>query len=95
KDVGKGVSCLAFLSGGSRAKDAIVIGTYQMENNFLYFDLVNQKLGFSSSLLARGTSCGWVEVGIVFLQGYTIGGILVKHFPAIRVTKSRKLKPED
>nr|GEX65006.1 aspartic peptidase A1 family [Tanacetum cinerariifolium] len=58
KDVGKGVSCLAFLSGGSRAKDAIVIGTYQMENNFLYFDLVNQKLGFSSSLLARGTSCG-------------------------------------
>ncbi|GJR31173.1 aspartic peptidase A1 family protein [Tanacetum coccineum] len=58
KDVGKGFSCLAFLSGGSRAKDAIVIGTYQMENNFLYFDLVNQKLGFSSSLLARGTSCG-------------------------------------
>ncbi|PWA37753.1 aspartic peptidase A1 family [Artemisia annua] len=58
KDVGNGFSCLAFFSGGSRAKDAIVIGTYQMENNFLYFDLVNQKLGFSSSLLARGTSCG-------------------------------------
>ncbi|GKA76530.1 aspartic peptidase A1 family protein [Tanacetum coccineum] len=58
KDVGNGVSCLAFVDGGSKVKDAIVIGTYQMENNFLYFDLVNQKLGFSSSLLARGTSCG-------------------------------------
>ncbi|GJT67213.1 aspartic peptidase A1 family protein, partial [Tanacetum coccineum] len=57
-DVGNGVSCLAFIDGGSGVKNGIVIMTYQMENNFLYFDLVNQKLGFSSSLLARGTSCG-------------------------------------
>ncbi|GJU61734.1 aspartic peptidase A1 family protein [Tanacetum coccineum] len=58
KDVGNGVSCLAFVDGGSKVKDGIVIGAYQMENNFLHFDLVNQKLGFSSSLLGRGTSCG-------------------------------------
>ncbi|KAM0016177.1 putative aspartic peptidase A1 family, aspartic peptidase domain superfamily, xylanase inhibitor [Helianthus debilis subsp. tardiflorus] len=58
KRVGNGTACLAFLDGGLRMKDAIVIGTFQMENNFLFLDLDNQKLGFSSSLLARGTSCG-------------------------------------
>ncbi|KAK1416022.1 hypothetical protein QVD17_31810 [Tagetes erecta] len=57
KRVGNGVSCLAFVDGGLKVNDAVVIGTFQMEDNFLYFDLVNQKLGFSSSLLARGTSC--------------------------------------
>ncbi|KAJ0959052.1 putative aspartic peptidase A1 family, aspartic peptidase domain superfamily, xylanase inhibitor [Helianthus annuus] len=57
KRVGYGVACLAFVDGGSKVTDPIVIGTFQMENNFLYFDLVNQKLGFSSSLLSRGTSC--------------------------------------
>ncbi|KAK1419871.1 hypothetical protein QVD17_29283 [Tagetes erecta] len=50
-------ACLAFIDGGTGAKDAIVMGTFQMENNFLFLDLENQKLGFSSSLLARGTSC--------------------------------------
>ncbi|KAM0015080.1 putative aspartic peptidase A1 family, aspartic peptidase domain superfamily, xylanase inhibitor [Helianthus debilis subsp. tardiflorus] len=66
KRVGNGVACLAFVDGGSKVTDPIVIGTFQMENNFLYFDLVNQKLGFSSSLLARGTSCSgfnFTEVG--------------------------------
>ncbi|PWA37752.1 aspartic peptidase A1 family [Artemisia annua] len=57
KYMGNGVSCLAFLDGGSGVKDAIVIGTHQMENNFLFFDLDNQSLGFTSSLLSRGTSC--------------------------------------
>nr|XP_043635316.1 chitinase CLP-like [Erigeron canadensis] len=57
KDSGNGASCLAFVDGGSSVKDAVVIGTFQMENNFLFFDLVNQKLGFSSSLIPRGTSC--------------------------------------
>lgn len=59
KYMGNGVSCLAFLDGGSGAKDAIVIGTHQMENNFLFFDLENQSLGFTSSLLSRGTSCSF------------------------------------
>ncbi|KAI3809470.1 hypothetical protein L1987_25446 [Smallanthus sonchifolius] len=57
KRVGNGAACLAFVDGGLRMKDAIVIGTFQLENNFLFLDLGNQKLGFSSSLLARGTSC--------------------------------------
>ncbi|KAK1430076.1 hypothetical protein QVD17_12572 [Tagetes erecta] len=57
KRTGNGVACLAFIDGGLGVKDAIVMGTFQMENNFLFFDLENQKLGFSSSLLARGTTC--------------------------------------
>nr|GEX65005.1 aspartic peptidase A1 family [Tanacetum cinerariifolium] len=57
KYMGNGVSCLALMDGGSGVKDAIVIGTYQMENNFLFFDLENQSLGFTSSLLSQGTSC--------------------------------------
>ncbi|KAI3754966.1 hypothetical protein L1987_54758 [Smallanthus sonchifolius] len=57
KRTGNGAACLAFVDGGLGVKDAIVIGTFQMENNFLFFDMANQKLGFSSSLLARGTSC--------------------------------------
>ncbi|XP_076952305.1 chitinase CLP-like [Bidens hawaiensis] len=58
KRVGNGVACLAFVDGGSKVTYPIVIGTFQLENNLLYFDLVNQKLGFSSSLLAQGSSCG-------------------------------------
>ncbi|KAK1430065.1 hypothetical protein QVD17_12559 [Tagetes erecta] len=54
---GNGAACLAFMDDGLGVKDAIVMGTFQMENNFLFFDLENQNLGFSSSLLARGTTC--------------------------------------
>ncbi|KAL8253786.1 hypothetical protein R6Q59_032007 [Mikania micrantha] len=57
KLTGNGAACFAFVDGGSEMKDAIVIGTFQMENNFLFFDLQNKKLGFSSSLLIRGTPC--------------------------------------
>ncbi|KAK1430073.1 hypothetical protein QVD17_12569 [Tagetes erecta] len=57
KRTGNGTACLAFIDGGLGVKDAILMGTFQMENNFLFFDMENQKLGFSSSLLARGTSC--------------------------------------
>ncbi|KAK9076958.1 hypothetical protein SSX86_005293 [Deinandra increscens subsp. villosa] len=57
KRTGNGTACLAFIDGGMGVKDAIVIGTFQMENNFLFLDLENQKLGFSSSLLARGIPC--------------------------------------
>ncbi|GKB23466.1 aspartic peptidase A1 family protein [Tanacetum coccineum] len=52
-----GTACFAFVDGGLDVKDPIVIGTFQMENNFMSFDLQNQRLGFSSSLLAYGTSC--------------------------------------
>ncbi|XP_071742642.1 gamma conglutin 1-like [Rutidosis leptorrhynchoides] len=57
KQVTKDVACLAFVEGGATSEHGIVIGTHQMEDNFLKFDLVNWTLGFSSSLLTKGTSC--------------------------------------
>ncbi|XP_071689180.1 gamma conglutin 1-like [Rutidosis leptorrhynchoides] len=57
KQVTKDVACLAFVDGGATSEHGIVIGTHQMEDNFLTFDLVNSTLGFSSSLLTKGTSC--------------------------------------
>ncbi|PWA36420.1 aspartic peptidase A1 family [Artemisia annua] len=66
KFIGNGTACFAFVDGGLDAKDPIVVGTFQMENNFMFFDLQNQRLGFSSSLLARGTSCS----GFNFTKSY-------------------------
>ncbi|MFS7981282.1 putative aspartic peptidase domain superfamily, xylanase inhibitor, Peptidase family A1 [Helianthus anomalus] len=57
KQVTQGVACLAFVDGGATAEHAIVIGTYQFEDNFLVFDLENSTFGFSSSLLHEQTSC--------------------------------------
>ncbi|KAL4567659.1 hypothetical protein LXL04_023249 [Taraxacum kok-saghyz] len=58
KQVTKDVACLAFVDGGATSEHGIVIGTFQMEDNFLLFDLDNSSFGFSSSLLSNKTSCG-------------------------------------
>ncbi|KAJ4843111.1 hypothetical protein Tsubulata_002892 [Turnera subulata] len=58
KKIRKGVACLAFVDGGMTAKQAVVMGSHQLENNFLQFDLDTSRLGFSSSLLFRRTNCG-------------------------------------
>ncbi|CAN4111170.1 unnamed protein product [Withania somnifera] len=52
-----GVSCLAFVDGGQNPKAPIVIGVHQLEDNFVQFDLVRSRLGLTSSLLSRNTSC--------------------------------------
>ncbi|KAF3454438.1 hypothetical protein FNV43_RR04885 [Rhamnella rubrinervis] len=52
-----GVMCLGFVDGGVRPTDSVVIGTLQMEDNLLQFDLASSRLGFSSSLLYRRTRC--------------------------------------
>ncbi|KAI3775197.1 hypothetical protein L1987_49766 [Smallanthus sonchifolius] len=57
KQITKDVACLAFVDGGATTEHAIVIGTYQFEDNFLVFDLENSTFGFSSSLLNEQTSC--------------------------------------
>ncbi|XP_004247154.1 probable aspartic proteinase GIP1 [Solanum lycopersicum] len=54
---GVDVWCLGFLDGGSKTETSIIIGGHQMENNLLQFDLEQEKLGFSSSVLAYSTSC--------------------------------------
>lgn len=58
-----GVMCLAFVDGGMRPKAPIVIGTQQLEDNLLQFDLMNSRLGFSSSLLFRRTNCANFNFG--------------------------------
>ncbi|KAJ1428767.1 Xylanase inhibitor, C-terminal [Sesbania bispinosa] len=64
-DMGNSVGCLAFVDGGKKAKQAVVIGTYQMENQLMLFDLAASRLGFSSSLLFYKTTCG----GFNFTRG--------------------------
>ncbi|PIA39195.1 hypothetical protein AQUCO_01700415v1 [Aquilegia coerulea] len=51
------VLCLGFVDGGSEPRTSIVIGGHQLEDNLLQFDLATSRLGFSSSLLGRQTSC--------------------------------------
>ncbi|RVW53292.1 Basic 7S globulin [Vitis vinifera] len=58
-----GVWCLGFVDGGSNPKAPIILGSYQLEDNLLQFDLARSRLGFSSSLLFRGTHCGNFFVG--------------------------------
>lgn len=55
--VNEDVICLGFVDGGDNPRTAIVIGGYQLENNLLQFDLARSRLGFSSSLLFRQTTC--------------------------------------
>ncbi|KAL2236500.1 UNVERIFIED_CONTAM: putative aspartic proteinase GIP2 [Sesamum indicum] len=50
--------CLGFEDGGADPKTAIVIGGHQLEDNLMQFDLERERLGFSSSLLLRSTTCG-------------------------------------
>ncbi|CAI9118585.1 OLC1v1020175C1 [Oldenlandia corymbosa var. corymbosa] len=57
KLIGEDVACLAFLNGGLMAEQAIVIGSFQMENNFLLFDLAKSRLGFSYTLFSIRTTC--------------------------------------
>lgn len=59
--VTKDVLCLGFVDNGqspSNPRTNIVIGGHQIEDNLLQFDLASSRLGFSSSLLFRQTTCG-------------------------------------
>ncbi|OIV89292.1 hypothetical protein TanjilG_27313 [Lupinus angustifolius] len=58
----KNVLCLAFVDGAgleptTPLATSIVIGGHQLEDNFVEFDLVSLKFGFTSSLLLRNSSC--------------------------------------
>ncbi|KAF8006501.1 hypothetical protein BT93_K0713 [Corymbia citriodora subsp. variegata] len=56
-EVSQDVLCLGFVDGGSRPRTSIVIGGYQLQDNLVQFDLARSRLGFSSSLLGRRTTC--------------------------------------
>ncbi|KAE8713544.1 hypothetical protein F3Y22_tig00110206pilonHSYRG00088 [Hibiscus syriacus] len=49
--------CVGVLDGGWEQSSPIVIGGHQMEDNLLEFDIESSMLGFSSSLLFKGTTC--------------------------------------
>ncbi|GAV89580.1 hypothetical protein CFOL_v3_32994 [Cephalotus follicularis] len=55
--VSSDVLCLGFVNGGSNPRTSIVIGGNQLEDNLLQFDLAESRLGFSSTLLGRQTTC--------------------------------------
>jgi Xylanase inhibitor C-terminal/Xylanase inhibitor N-terminal len=50
--------CLGFVDGGNSMEHGMVIGGFQMENNFLLFDVDKSRLGFSSTLLFMRVTCG-------------------------------------
>ncbi|KAH6813685.1 hypothetical protein C2S51_022703 [Perilla frutescens var. frutescens] len=56
-EIDRKTMCLAFVDAGSKPKTSIVIGTHQLEENFLEFDLVALQLKFSSSLLLHNKTC--------------------------------------
>ncbi|XP_025012067.2 probable aspartic proteinase GIP2 [Ricinus communis] len=51
------LTCLGFVDGGADPFTSIVIGGHQIEDNLLQFDLDSSRLGFSSSLFRRNTTC--------------------------------------
>ncbi|KAK9945356.1 hypothetical protein M0R45_010876 [Rubus argutus] len=51
------VLCLGFVNGGENARTSIVIGGHQLEDNLVQFDLAISRVGFSSTLLGRQTTC--------------------------------------
>ncbi|KAI6674729.1 hypothetical protein NL676_002635 [Syzygium grande] len=56
-EVSEDVLCLGFVDGGSRPRTSVVIGGYQLQDNLVQFDLASSRLGFSSTLLGRQTTC--------------------------------------
>ncbi|XP_057780541.1 probable aspartic proteinase GIP1 [Salvia miltiorrhiza] len=53
----KNAWCLGFVDGGGEPRTSVVIGGHQIEDNLLQFDLERERLGFSSSLLLKSTTC--------------------------------------
>ncbi|XVF72439.1 hypothetical protein PTKIN_Ptkin12aG0121400 [Pterospermum kingtungense] len=57
------VWCLGFVDGGVNPRTSVVIGGRQMEDNLLQFDLHSNRLGFTSSVLLKGTACSDFNFG--------------------------------
>ncbi|XP_050206784.1 probable aspartic proteinase GIP2 [Mercurialis annua] len=49
--------CLAYIDGGSQPWAPIIIGGHQLEDTVLQFDLDKSRLGFSSNLVYKNTTC--------------------------------------
>lgn len=51
------VMCLGVVDGGVNLESSIVLGSHQLEDNLLEFDLGSSMIGFSSSLIKMQSSC--------------------------------------
>ncbi|KAG2273522.1 hypothetical protein Bca4012_045768 [Brassica carinata] len=51
------VICLAFADGGKKPTEPMVIGTHQLQDYMIEFDLSTTRMAFSDSLLSHKTSC--------------------------------------
>ncbi|KAF3563177.1 hypothetical protein DY000_02018494 [Brassica cretica] len=51
------VICLAFVDGGEKPKESMVIETHQLQDYILNFDMSTTRLAFSDSLLLHNFSC--------------------------------------
>ncbi|CAO2833028.1 unnamed protein product [Amaranthus hypochondriacus] len=49
--------CLGLVNGGKKPKASIVIGGFQLEDNFVEFDVGKSRVGFSNSLLFSRVRC--------------------------------------
>ncbi|XP_047058383.1 probable aspartic proteinase GIP2 [Lolium rigidum] len=58
-----GALCLGVVDGGPAPRTSVVVGGHMMEDNLLEFDLQRSRLGFSSSLLSRQTTCNNFRLG--------------------------------
>ncbi|CAH8365349.1 unnamed protein product [Eruca vesicaria subsp. sativa] len=55
--VSETVICLAFVDGGSKPNESMVIGTHQLENYLIEFDLSTTRIAFSDPLVLHNVSC--------------------------------------
>ncbi|KAL9435864.1 hypothetical protein AB3S75_022014 [Citrus x aurantiifolia] len=55
--VNEDMYCPGFVNGSSKPTTSIVIGGHQLEYMLLQFDSATSRLGFSSPLLRRQTTC--------------------------------------
>ncbi|XVE73165.1 hypothetical protein DITRI_Ditri11bG0095300 [Diplodiscus trichospermus] len=60
---GGDIWCLGFVDSGVNPRTSVVIGGHLMEDNLLQFDLVSTRLGFTSSVLLKGTTCSNFNFG--------------------------------
>ncbi|KAG2300132.1 hypothetical protein Bca52824_036604 [Brassica carinata] len=55
--VSETVICLAFVDGGKKPTESMVIGTHQLENYLIEFDLSTTRMAFSDPLVLHNMSC--------------------------------------
>ncbi|KAF2571711.1 hypothetical protein F2Q70_00005843 [Brassica cretica] len=55
--VSETVICLAFVDGGKKPNESMVIGTHQLQDYLVEFDLSTTQMAFSDPLILHNTNC--------------------------------------